>query len=97
MKTLAELSFEYIWLIMFGTEDMIDLDYSVQCQESLSAQFEGITEAEKSALVAVAVATRKQLLAEPDEHGYTPRKLVSEEQKAFLDAFVSGEIFEQWK
>ena len=97
MKTLAELSFQYIWLIMFGTEDMIGLDYSVQCQESLSAQFEGITEAEKAALVEVAVATRNRLLAEPDEQGYTPRKLVSEEQKAFLDAFVSGEVFEQWK
>jgi hypothetical protein len=96
MKTLAELSFEYIWLLMFGTEDIIDLDYSVQCQESLATQFEGITEPEKLALVEVAVATRNRLLAEPGEHGYTPRKLVSEEQRAFLDAFISGEVFEQW-
>ena len=97
MKTLAELSFEYIWLIMFGTEDIIDLDYSVQCQESLSAQLAGITEAEKSALVEVAVAARNRLLAEPNAHGYTPRKLVSQEQKAFLDAFISGEVFTRWQ
>ena len=97
MKNLAELSFEYIWLIMFGTEDVIDLDYSVSCQESLSMHFEGMSELEKSALVEVAIATRNRLLAEPDEHGYTLRKLASQEQITFLDAFISGEIFTQWQ
>jgi hypothetical protein len=97
MKTLAQLSFEYIWLVMFGTEDILDLDYSVSCQESLSVHFEGITDAEKLALIDVAIATRNRLLADPDEHGYTPRSGVTEEQKEFLDAFISGDVFAQWQ
>jgi hypothetical protein len=96
MKTLAELAFEYLWLIMFAKEDVIDPDYSVKCQESLSEYFSALTTQEKEALSAVAASTQAHLLAEPDEYGYTPRSLVTEEEKRFLSALASGEIFEQW-
>ncbi len=96
MKTLAELAFEYLWLIMFANEDVIDLDYSVKCQESLSEYFSALTTQEKEALSAVAASTQARLLAEPDEDGYTPRSLVTEEEKLFLSALASGELFEQW-
>ncbi|WP_206074315.1 hypothetical protein [Marinobacter fuscus] len=96
IKTLAELSFEYLWLVLFAGEDVIDLDYSVKCQENLSEYFSAMTPGEKEALSAVARETQARLLAEPDEHGYTPRKLVTEEQRAFLEALASGDIFEQW-
>ena len=96
MKTHAELSFEYIWLLLFADEDVIDLDYSVKMQESLSEYFRDMTREEKEALSEVARATRARLLAEPDEHGYTPRKLVTDEQKEFLDSLSSGEFYEQW-
>jgi hypothetical protein len=92
MKTLAELSFDYIWLL-FSDEDIIDFDYSLKMQESLSSYFESMTETEKEALSQVATQTKARLLAEPDEHGYTPRKLVTEDQKVFLDAVISGELF----
>ena len=39
---------------------------------------------------------KTRLLAEPDEHGYTPRKLVTPEQTAFLDLLISGDVFDQW-
>ncbi len=39
MKTLAELTFEYLWLLMFEGEEVIDLDYSVKMQESLPTIF----------------------------------------------------------
>lgn len=96
MKTLAELAFEYLWLIMFADEDVIDLDYSVKCQESLSTCFAALTPDERTALCEVAKSVQARLLAEPDEHGYTPRKLVTEEQREFLAALASGELFEQW-
>ena len=75
---------------------MIDLDYSVKCQENLSEYFSAMTPGEKEALSTVAREAQARLLAEPDEHGYTPRKLVTEEQRAFLEALASGDIVEQW-
>ncbi|MDV2080914.1 hypothetical protein [Marinobacter xestospongiae] len=96
IKTLAELSFEYLWLVIFAGEDVIDPDYSVKCQESLSEYFSAMTPAEKEALSTVALEAQARLLAEPDKHGYTPRKLVTEEQRAFLEALASGDIFDQW-
>jgi len=45
----------------------------------------------------VARETQSRLLAEPDEHGYTPRATVSEEQKIFMEALSSGELYEQWQ
>ena len=96
MKTLAELSFEYVWLLLFGDEDVIELDYSVKMQESLPEYFSNMTEAEKKALSEVAKETQARLLAEPDEHGYTPRALVTDEQKLFLEALSTGELYEQW-
>lgn len=96
MTTLAELAFEYLWLVLFAGEDVIDLDYSVKCQESLSNYFAALTPNERAALSEVAASVQARLLAEPDEHGYTPRKLVTEEQRQFLAALASGELFEQW-
>jgi hypothetical protein len=96
MKALAELTFEYLWLLMFEGEDVIDLDYSVKMQESLPEYFASMTEEEKQALSAVAKEAQARLLADPDEHGYTPRALVTDEQKAFMEALSSGELFEQW-
>jgi hypothetical protein len=63
MKTLAELSFDYIWLL-FSDEDIIDFDYSLKMQESLSSYFESMTETEKEALSQVATQTKARLLAE---------------------------------
>ena len=95
MQTLARLSFDYIWLLNFADEDVMDLDYSVKLLESLPDYFSAMTEEEKAALAQVAAETKATLLAEPDEHGYTPRKLVTEEQKAFLEALSSGDI-DRW-
>jgi hypothetical protein len=96
MKTLAELSFEYLWLLLFAGEEVIDLDYSVKCQESLPNYFAALTPQERAALSEVATSVQARLLSEPDAHGYTPRKLVTEEQRQFLKALASGELFEQW-
>jgi len=96
MKTLAQLTFEYIWLLLFEGEDVIDLDYSVKQQEILPEYFSALTNEEKKALSEIAKEVEDRLLAEPDEHGYTPRSLVTDEQKAFLSAMISGEIYEQW-
>jgi len=96
MKTLAELTFDYLWLLLFEGEEIIDLDYSVRIQESLPEYFSSMTQPEKDALSEVAKEAQARLLAEPDEHGYTPRKLITDDQKVFMEALSSGELFEQW-
>jgi hypothetical protein len=95
VRTLAELSFEYIWLLLFGGEDEISPHYSLKCQETLLEYFAALTTEERRALSKVAADTRARLLAEPDEHGYTPRKLVTDEQKKILEAMISGDLFDQ--
>jgi hypothetical protein len=93
MRILAELAFEYMWLILFEGEEVIDLDYSVKLQESLPEYFASMTDEEKNALAQAAKDAHTRLLAGPDEHGYTPRSLVTKEQKVFMAALASGEIF----
>jgi hypothetical protein len=97
MKTLAEISFEYIWLLLFGDEDIIDLDYSVKMQESLPEYFNSMSQDERQALSLVAKEAQERLLAEPDQHGYTPRALITDEQKIFMESLSSGELYEQWQ
>lgn len=97
MSTLAELSFDFIWLLLFGKEDQITVDYAVRWQESLPDYFARLTAQEKDALSAVAANARSRLLAEPDQYGYTPRKLVSAQQKEFLDLVASGKFFKQFE
>jgi hypothetical protein len=53
-----------------------------------------MTEEERAAFSAAAQRAIDLLLAEPDEQGYTARKLVSDEQRAFLESAAAGDIFE---
>ena len=97
MKTLAEISFEYIWLLLFGDEGTIDSDYSVKMQESLPEYFSSMSLEERQALSMVAKEAQERLLAEPDEYGYTPRALITDKQKIFMEALSSGELYAQWQ
>lgn len=96
MKVLAEIVFDHIWLLLFEGEEIIDLDYSVKMQESLPEYFSAMSQEERGALSDVAREIQAKLLAEPDEHGYTPRSLITDEQKEFMEALATGELFEQW-
>jgi hypothetical protein len=96
MKVLAELAFDYLWLLLFEGEEVIDLDYSVKHQESLPEYFSSMSQEERLALSQVAREAQARLLAEPDEHGYTPRSLITNEQKEFMNALATGELFDQW-
>ncbi len=95
MKTLAQMTFDHVWLLMFAGEDTIDLDYAVSQLELLPDYFAEMTADERAALSEVAAETKRRLQAEPDEHGYTPRKLVTPEQIAFLDLLISGDAFDE--
>ena len=96
MKVLAELSFEFIWHLMFTEEDYLELDFSVRWLSSLGDYVTAMTDEEKAALAAVAKDRQARWLAPPDEHGFTQRSRVTAEQKAFLESLISGEFFIQF-
>ena len=97
MKVLAELSFEFIWHLMFTEEDYLDPDFSVRWLSALGDHMNAMSPEEKAALAAVARDRQARWLAPPDEHGFTQRSQVTEEQKMFLEGLVSGDFFIQFE
>jgi hypothetical protein len=91
------MAFDHMWLILFSDEDVFDLDYSAKSLEELPLALAAFNAAEKDALAEVGQEVKNRLLAEPDEYGYTPRALVTDEQRRFLDAVISKEIYsDEW-
>jgi len=94
---MAQMSFDYMWLILFSHEDLFDMHLSVKLLEELPSTLARFSSTEKDALAAVGQEAKNRLLAEPDEYGYTPRALVTDEQRRFLDAVISMDIYsEEW-
>ena len=85
MNTIADLCFEYIWLMIFGTEDQIDQDYSVKMQESLFLYLLEMTDDEKQAM-SNAAKRMKASMGTGD---------LSEEQLVMLNAFIEQDVYEQ--
>lgn len=97
MNHLAQMAFNHMWLILFSDEDVIDLDYSVKLLDELPLALADFTPKERDAMAEVGQEVKNRLLAEPDQYGYTPRALVTDEQRRFLDAVVSKEIYsDEW-
>ncbi|MGY2229863.1 hypothetical protein HX780_15760 [Pseudomonas tolaasii] len=96
MKALAELSFEFIWHLMFTEEDYLELDFATRWLSSLGEYVNAMTEEEKAALAEVAKARQARWLAPPDKHGFSRRSQVTEEQKAFLEDLILGAFYAQF-
>jgi len=91
MKTLADMVLDYFWFINFSSDEELDRDKAVQLLEDLSYEIEHeLSEPEKIELKTAAANRLKWWLREPDEHGYTPRKLLTPEQKEFLESIAAG-------
>ena len=93
MNNLADTVLDYFWFLNFSEEGEADLDLTVKLMEDLVYEIENqYTEDEKNALRFAAERRLASWLREPDEHGYTPRKLLKPEQKQFLDAIARGQF-----
>jgi hypothetical protein len=91
MKTLADMVLDYCWFLNFSGHEEVDPDRAVQLLEELSYQMENeLSEPEKAQLRLAASKSLKAWLKEPDEHGYTPRKLLTPDQKEFLESIAAG-------
>jgi hypothetical protein len=91
LKTLADIALEHFCLLMF--DGPLDPDDASALSQAIPAYLEAMTEAERSAFSAAAQRAIDRLLAEPDEDGYTPRRLVSDELRSFLESAAAGDVF----
>ena len=93
MNNLADAVLDYYWFLNFSTDEEAEMDTTVELMEVLSHQIENeFSEGEKQALMDAARRRLGEWLREPDEHGYTPRQLLSDEQKEFLEEIARGEF-----
>ncbi|SHM50924.1 hypothetical protein [Phytopseudomonas punonensis] len=94
MQNLADCLLNYLWTLNFSSDDIgFDEDWAVKEIESLSYDIEhNFTDAERQALKDSASRSLARWLREPDEHGYTPRKLLKSEKRNFLECIASGKF-----
>jgi hypothetical protein len=93
LKNLADLVFEYVWMLEDSSEEQMNPDYAMSQMESAwDIINNSFTAEERMAFIDAAKRARDYLLAGPDENGFTKRSLVTEDQKAFLDSICSGDF-----
>ncbi len=92
MQNLADCVLSYLWTLNFSGDDIgFDEDWAVKEIESLVYKIENsFSDAERQAVQDSAKRSLSRWLAEPDEHGYTPRRLLKSEQRVFLESLASG-------
>lgn len=91
MQTLADVVLGYYWFLNFCSDDVLDPDAAVTQMEELAYTIENeFTDGEKIALQDAAKRSMATWLREPDQYGHTPRKLLTPEMKAFLQAIIDG-------
>ncbi len=97
MRTLAELSFDFIWHLMFADEDQLEQDLAVRMLEGLCDQLTRMSDEERRAFITVAIERRAVWLADPDVSAQPARQRRVQEQERFLDDVISGEFFSQFE
>jgi hypothetical protein len=91
MDNLADIVLEYYWFLNFSTDEELDPDTAVKSMENLAYTIETAFSAdEQRALQEAAKRSLASWLREPDEHGYTPRSLLTPEKRAFLQDIAAG-------
>ena len=94
MNGLSDIVVDYFLTIMFATGDTIDADYQCKLQETLPEHISLLSNAEKGSLSDAAQRRLDEATAGPDEYGYDDGMLVSEDQRAFLVALATGELYD---
>lgn len=92
MKGLADIALWHFRLFMFSDDESIDPDFAVREMESFPAMMQALTPGERAALSAAAQRELDLMAQPPDQYGYKP--VVNKNEKAFLEAMVSGEAFQ---
>ena len=93
MQKLAEIVLDFIELLALTDEEQLDSDAALKMLEGISGSLGDASPEERKAVSEAAAARLKSLLREPDEYGYSPRKLVTPEHRQLLESIASGEEF----
>jgi hypothetical protein len=94
VNKLADAVLDYLWFLEFTDEEEANPDLLVKEFEGLLYQIENeFGDDEKAALKEAATRRLAQWLREPDEYGYTPRALLTLEQRCFLEDIAAGELW----
>ena len=94
MKNLADAVLKYYWFLNFCSDDVLEPDTAVREIENLADMImNSFSPAESEALQAAAKRSLASWLREPDADGYTPRKLLTDAQRAFLESIAKGNFF----
>ena len=93
MKTLAEVLLFALETLSIAEERGLDWQACGDVTNEMWLQLAKTSPEERRALSEVATARLKTLLREPDEYGYSPRKLVTPEQKVLLESLADGSAF----
>ncbi|MBD8201126.1 hypothetical protein [Pseudomonas viridiflava] len=97
MRTLAELSFDFIWHLMFTDEDQLEQDLAVRMLENTCDHLMKMSDEERRAFITVAIKRRALWLANASTDARSSRQRVADEQKQFLDDVISGQFFSQFE
>lgn len=97
MRTLAELSFDFIWHLMFTDEDQLEQDLAVRMLENTCDHLMKMTDEERRAFITVAIERRAIWLANASVSSRSSRQRVADEQKQFLEDVISGQFFSQFE
>ena len=90
MRNLADAALDFLWFLEFSEEEELDPDNAVKMLESLSLSIQEIwTDEERNAL-SEAAARRLADFQTPDEHGNLPRGMLTDDQRALLEALSKG-------
>jgi hypothetical protein len=92
MRTLADIAIEYFCFLIHNRV-IADPENTSTLAQAIPIYLDTMSTDERSAFSAAARRALDVATAEPDEHGYTPRKLVHPDHIAFLEAAASGRIF----
>lgn len=96
MKTLADVVVLLMEQLTTAPEPGIDWRACGDTAEAMWFELAQSSTAERQALAHAAAARLGQLLREPDEYGYTPRALVTPEQREFLQSLVDGSAWHEF-
>ncbi|MCF5707139.1 hypothetical protein GIV19_07510 [Pseudomonas syringae] len=97
MRTLAELSFDFIWHLMFADEDQLEQDLAVRMLEGQCDHLTALSDEERRAFITVAIERRAVLLSGTDASGHSLVQRATDDQKQFLDDVISGEFFSRFE
>lgn len=94
MSHLADEFIRYFWALLFAADEtFISDDFVCDEIERLSHELaEEFTQEEQQAVMSAAKNWLESWTAEPDQHGYSPRKLLTPDQKEFLLGLAEGKF-----